>query len=53
VSFSKVITKKWKSHLEVKSHIEVWVINRHLHERLLEKTMFKCVAFAFIISIEA
>jgi len=25
MSFSKVITKKWKSHLEV------WVAKRHLH----------------------
>jgi len=31
VSFSKVITKKWKSHLEV------WVAKRHLHGWLLAK----------------
>ena len=31
VSFSKVITKKWKL------HIEVWVAKRHLHRWLLAK----------------
>ena len=32
VSFSKVITKKWKSHLEV------WVAKRHLRGWLLAKS---------------
>jgi len=31
VAFSKVITKKWKSHLEV------WVAKRHIHGWLLAK----------------
>jgi hypothetical protein len=36
VSFSKVITKKWKSHLEV------WIVKRHLHGWLLAKP-YMCV----------
>jgi len=34
VSFSKVITKKWKS------HIEAWVAKRHIHGWLLAKLIY-------------
>ena len=34
VSFSKVITKKWKSHLKV------WVAKKHLHGWLLAKLIY-------------
>ena len=43
VSFNKVITKKWKSHLEV------WVAKRHIHGWLLAKPFQKSISFTLNI----
>ena len=46
VSFSKVITKKWKSHLEL------WVTKRHLHGWLLAKPIHIYIerVFSFLVN---
>jgi len=41
-SFSKIITKKWKSHLEV------WVAKRHLHRWLLAKPYIYIYIYIYI-----
>jgi len=45
VSFSKVITKKWKSHLEV------WVAKRHLHRWLIAKHIYIYIYIYIYLSI--
>jgi len=45
VSFSKVITKKWKSHLEV------WVAKRHLHGWLLARPIYILLCLIFLNSL--
>jgi len=42
VSFNKVITKKWKS------HIKMWIAKRHLHRWLLAKPYFKLLNSALL-----
>ena len=42
VFFSKVTTKKWKSHLEV------WVAKRHLHGWLLAKPYIYIYIYIYI-----